>query len=267
MFLFIEPLRQAAIGNRSRRFEAVASAACRFPLKMKAIYCLFLLAAALGCDAEQQPLKSDPAWPSLRAVVHLRGPSEASDSRHDEANESYFEEGKSRDQAVDQDSHLEQQNTSSADQEARHFSALQVNQKATTSELQSGAVPQPEQCSCEFAGSCLPKGSCLAVAFTLVLATIVFIIVLAWLLQWIIAIPSEWILAKHLPKHRRPTAAGAQPAKGDETEARGLLADDEAAKRGNQSAPSDEEQEEMERARRAGPSGVPPPSPTESGRL
>ncbi|KAL8271058.1 hypothetical protein Esti_005043 [Eimeria stiedai] len=58
------------------------------------------------------------------------------------------------------------------------------------------------ECSCVFAGSCLYKGACLWVAASLAFGVILVLLLTAWALQWVVAIPAEWILAKKQIKEK-----------------------------------------------------------------
>ncbi|KFH11656.1 putative transmembrane protein [Toxoplasma gondii VAND] len=238
---------------------------------MKVLFFLGLLAGGLLCSADTPSLDSDPSASPLRAVLHLRGPSPVpAQVEPHEADGSYLEAttGNEHGNTLSDESEQEE---ADIEEERAAVSALQMTQKEAPNTGATG-VAGPEQCSCEFAGSCLPKGSCLGIAFTLVAATLFFVIFLAWLLQWIIAIPSEWILAKRLSK--RDTSTKNSPREEDDGR-QALLQEndsldgrqDEAKATTEGTAISREEEEERERTIRAGPSGLPPPSPKESGRL
>ncbi|KEP67011.1 UNVERIFIED_CONTAM: hypothetical protein HHA_273320 [Hammondia hammondi] len=238
---------------------------------MKVLFFIGLLSGGLLCSADTPSLlDSDPSVSPLRAIVHLRGPSPvpAQVEPHG-ADGSYLEAatGNENESTLSDESEEEE---ADIEEERAAVSALQMTQKEAPNTGATG-VAGPEQCSCEFAGSCLPKGSCLGIAFTLVAATLFFVIFLAWLLQWIIAIPSEWILAKRLLK--RDMSSKNSPREEDDGR-RALLQENESldgrqdeAKATEGAIISREEEEERERTIRAGPLGLPPPSPKESGRL
>ncbi|CBZ53645.1 conserved hypothetical protein [Neospora caninum Liverpool] len=156
---------------------------------MKVLFYLGLFSGGLLCSADPQTLQSDASLSPLRAIVHLRGPVPVSSPIDPNAADgSYLESD------TDVASKTPPAEAEDAVDQPTVVSALQLTQDGTPDTRATG-VAGPEQCSCEFAGNCLPKGSCLALAFTLVAVTLVFVIFLAWLLQWIIAIPSEYAFA------------------------------------------------------------------------
>lgn len=71
---------------------------------------------------------------------------------------------------------------------------VQEKQQAFSA-LQTSLQEEPE-CSCTFAGMCLYKGACLWIAASLSFAVILFLFLTAWALQWVVAIPAEWVLPK-----------------------------------------------------------------------
>ncbi|KAL8445137.1 hypothetical protein Emed_005832 [Eimeria media] len=84
---------------------------------------------------------------------------------------------------------FEQELKNDEKEEEGSFSALQTSEDSS-------------ECSCEFAGRCLYKGACLWVAASLAFGVILVLFLTAWALQWMVAIPAEWILAKKQLKEK-----------------------------------------------------------------
>ncbi|CDJ31949.1 uncharacterized protein EMH_0010820 [Eimeria mitis] len=81
--------------------------------------------------------------------------------------------------AVSQNENPQQNPQSAPPPEANPFSALQTSQE------------HEEECSCVFAGACLYKGACLWIAGSLSFGVLVLLFLVAWGLQWVVAIPAE----------------------------------------------------------------------------
>ncbi|CDI76102.1 hypothetical protein, conserved [Eimeria acervulina] len=94
-------------------------------------------------------------------------------------------EGSPTQQAAGTQNENSQQGEQPTTTDANPFSALQTSQEK-----------EAEECSCVFMGACLYKGACLWIAGSLSFAVLLFLFFVAWGLQWIVAIPAEWILAK-----------------------------------------------------------------------
>lgn len=71
-----------------------------------------------------------------------------------------------------------------------------------TSFLQSGSSEkaktgaEEEACSCTLGGYCYKKGSCVAIAMGWVAVLLIVLLLFAWALQFVIAIPTEWVVVR-----------------------------------------------------------------------
>ncbi|OEH74738.1 uncharacterized protein LOC34618035 [Cyclospora cayetanensis] len=74
---------------------------------------------------------------------------------------------------------------------------------------------ESDECSCTFAGLCLYKGACLWIAASLSLGVLVAIFLMAWALQWMVAIPAEWVLGKKQLREALSKAKTSDPSPAD----------------------------------------------------
>ncbi|KAL8429674.1 hypothetical protein ACSSS7_006449 [Eimeria intestinalis] len=111
---------------------------------------------------------------------------------------------------------LTQQDANASDHQATSSSAATaLQEELTNAEGGLSALQTSEdsaECSCVFAGRCLYKGACLWVAASLAFCVILLLFLMAWALQWMVAIPAEWILAKKQIKEKLyKTKTGGSP--------------------------------------------------------
>lgn len=53
-----------------------------------------------------------------------------------------------------------------------------------------------EDCSCYIGGYCYQKGSCVAIAMGWVAVLLIVLLIMVWVLQFVIAIPTEWVIVR-----------------------------------------------------------------------